>query len=79
MREELGNGDGVVVAMAGWQLWRVIQSQEREVGMASPGGRAVEKAGWPGGRGGVRTPGEVVGGVMPAWQCGWVGGWMDGC
>lgn len=53
MREELGNGDGVVVAMAGWQLWRVIQSQEERSwhGMAWPpprkrGGRSSG----PGGR-----------------------------
>ena len=40
-------------------------------------GRAGGRSRRPGGRGGVRTPGEVVGGgVMPAWQCGWV---VDGC
>ena len=75
MREELGNGDGVVVAMAGWQLWRVIQSQEERSwhGLAAPKekGRAVERAGWQGGRGGVRTPDDMEG-VLPAWQRGWV-------
>jgi hypothetical protein len=76
VREELGNGDGVVVAMAGWQLWRVIQSQEREVGMASPGGRTVEKAGWPRRGSNPRRGGGGCNASLAVWLGGWVGGWM---